>query len=315
MSLIIESLDDSAQEKDIMIIVKDGLVLKYFPPTKHPIVGTSHQLQKYIKTSDLLTNDKIREKISQTMKNSEEINQLLAQNVKYIEYIQKRLVDKGSDPGNTKLEEMIKQLNQELLFNIYRLSKEIQSAEKEVDIYPAAIHSFYFCKQCRGFLAESLEFIKDRCEICKASTTSIEPKIYKYLDGKTINYFKGIWFEDYIAKIFQKMGWKTWCHGSVMGVSGILHPIDVMAIEPNKSIILMAECKTGKWGNKDLFSFGGRYHDITCNLGLFLSIQECPEQEGRSYIEKTPGLHLLDKLDHLRDEQVVEKINKAVNIL
>jgi hypothetical protein len=151
----------------------------------------------------------------------------------------------------------------------------------------------------------------------------------KFVDAKIISYLNGFWLEDYMARILTQLmrlkesiqsegsaqpEWKTWCHGSVMGSSGIYHPIDILAVN-SEGQILVAECKSGAFGGRDIFNFAAQYFDVKGLYGFFFALKEIPDPRGRDYMARTPGLCLLDKLEGLKDSQLIERIKEHLRVL
>jgi len=86
---------------------------------------------------------------------------------------------------------------------------------------------------------------------------------------------KDFWFEAYMAKLFEKLGWTTWTAVHIMGSSGVPHEIDVLARK--ESNVVVVECKTGDVSRNHVFTFLTKTQDLKVNLGILALMRALPE--------------------------------------
>lgn len=303
MSLTLEQLDSEGRDSNVTILVGKNLLLKFTPGDS--IFESEKSLQELIKTSDLLSSD-ILLKIMEEKKLSEEISKKLSDGIRFQEEFAKF---RGDEVFQSVIKKNLEKIREEVITK----NIKIKNIEKETKFYLAKDYPLYFCRNCVSYLANSTESLPANCKFCGQKTEEDKQIFTRFSDEKIISYLNGFWLEDYIARILRSIGWKTWCHGSVMGSSGISHPVDILAISLGR--VLVGECKSGAFGTKDIFNFAAQYFDIKCSYGFFFALKEKPDSRGKDYMERTPGLCLLDNLENLTDEKIVKKIEEHIKFL
>lgn len=304
MSITIEQLDNDGKENNITILIGKNLLLKFIPGDS--IFFSEKILQDLIKTQSLLCSDLLTT-VMEEKKLSEGIAKGLSDMVEFQETIIKlinELPARLGMKGNLKERKDI----------IIATSNKIKAIEGKAKFSLAKNFPLFFCQNCNSYLANSIDSLPKVCKFCNTVTDESSSTFVKFIDAKMISYLNGFWLEDYIAKILTQLGWKAWCHGSVMGLSGIYHPIDILAVN-SEGQILVAECKSGAFGGRDIFNFTAQYFDIKGPYGFFFALKEIPDPKGRNYMERTPGLCLLDKLEGLDDGQLIKKIEEHLKVL
>jgi len=308
MSLNIEQLDNSSKEENITILVGKSLVLKYIPGKS--ILDSKKALQDLINTPDLLPGDIIK-KVQNIRSLSEGISSNLVDSMTFQERFGKMM---RAREGKAFKEIAYKSL-EGLRKDIVRKSSKIKKIEEEVNLYIPEFHHLYFCNNCKGYLADSVESMPDECKGCGQKVKQKKPTLAKFLDKRVTDYLNGLWFEDYIAKLLRSIGWKTWCHGSVMGSTGICYPIDILAID-SVGKVLVGECKSGvNVKSKDVLNFSAKYFDIKSNYGFFFSLKELRDSTIKDYMDRTPGLCLIDGLEVLSDGEISKNIKERIKVL
>lgn len=304
MSITLEQLDDDGRENNITILIAKNLLLKFIPGDS--VFFSEKVLQDFIKTQDLLCSSRLTTVIEEK-KLSEGIAKGLTNMLEFQETIIK-LFDEL--PSRLEMQENLKKRKDAIVDT----SNKIKAIEGKARFSIAKMFPLFFCKKCNSYLANSIDSLPENCKLCTTKADENSPTFVKFIDAKIISYLNGFWFEDYIAKILTQLGWKTWCHGSVMGSSGIYHPADILAVNPEGQI-LVAECKSGAFGGKDIFNFTAQYFDIKGLYGFFFALKEIPDPRGRDYMQRTPGLCLLDKLEGLNDDQLIQNIEERLKVL
>lgn len=121
---------------------------------------------------------------------------------------------------------------------------------------------------------------------------------------------QNLWFEEYVAGLLWSLEWKIWTHVHVLGMSGILHEIDVLAIK--KSFIICVECKTGKVAREDVFNFSIKMSDLKAHIGVLAFLRQLPEPETRKFVQKNPGLVVLENLGEKQKAGILDEIKSTV---
>lgn len=304
MSITIEQLDNDGKENNITILIGKNLLLKLTPGDS--IFFSEKILQNLIKTQSLLCSDLLTT-VMEEKKLSEEIAKGLSDMVGFQETIRKLINELPTRLGMKGSLKKRKDI-------IIATSKKIKIIERKEKFSIAKNFPLFFCQNCNSYLANDIDSLPEICKFCNTRTDENSSTFVKFIDAKIISYLNGFWLEDYIAKILTRLGWKTWCHGSVMGSSGIYHPVDILAVN-SEGQILVAECKSGAFGGRDIFNFSAQYLDIKGPYGFFFALKEIPDPKGKDYMERTPGLCLLDKLEGLDDDQLTIKIEGHLKVL
>lgn len=317
MAITIEQLDDEYINGDVSILVGKSFILKFIP--QKSAYDSSENLKKFINTPDLLT-DPLSSKVRAMVGLSKEISDLLSESIKTREmYSRTNASNLGSSSSN-KPEPLIEYLSNQLKaqkLQIIKKGEAVQKLEKESNLYLAQENNLYFCKSCNAYLADSFESLPEKCSSCGNTTDwSDSNNIVKarFLDNKVAQYLGGLWFEDYVAKLLARLGWKTWCHGLIMGSSGVHHQVDILAINPADGRVLVGECKTAKIQKEHIFDLSAQFNDIKSCYGFLFSYDTVLNDRLTEYMKRTAGLHLLDNLKANTDEQMIEKIEKKLEV-
>lgn len=311
MSIKIEQLDNECKNREITVLVGKNILLKFIP--SQSILDSDKRLQSFIKTPNLLLSDLIRK--TKTMAElSKRISDPLSRSIR-LQDIFKGMSSRYSSE-ETKAFEHIKRRFEHIKRSVVSIGGQIGGLEKDMNLYLAKDYYLYFCSNCDTYLADSPETLPINCRYCGEEASWGESnKTVRFLDGEVAGYLDGLWFEDYIAKFLKMIGWKTWCHGHIMGSSGVDYQIDVLAINSSDGRVLVGECKSGQLAGKDVFNFSAQYFDIKSNYGFFFSLKGASDPRLKEYMKRTPGLCLLDGLESTSDEDMIKKIKKHLEIL
>jgi len=314
MAITIEQLDEEYIKQDISILVGKSFILKFIP--QKSVYDSNGNLKKFISTPNLLTDD-LSEEVKKIVGFSKEISGLLSDSIKMREMEAKLKLDENIDseekPFKTYFSEQLKGIKEKIISK----GELIQKIEKNNNLYLAQENSLYFCKECNAYLGDSFESLPENCLSCNQKTNwGNAHNIVKvrFLDNKVSQYLDGLWFEDYIAKFLSKLGWKTWCHGSIMGSSGIPHQVDILAINPVDGRVLIGECKTSKIQKEHIFDISAQFNDIKSYYGFLFSYDKVSNIRLADYMERTAGLCLIDNLKSDSDEKILEKLEKKLEV-
>jgi len=171
------------------------------------------------------------------------------------------------------------------------------------------------CPNCRVLLSTEEYRGSKKCYLCKNKIKRHDANrvyIHKLNDHIKKVLEKNLWFEAYMARLLRKLGYKTWTGVHVMGASGILHEIDVLAIR--KGTVLNVECKTGKVSRNDVFNFCTKVGDLKSHVSILALIQKLPESETREFVKKNPAIIRLEDMGKRRESEIVNYLKGRLTI-
>jgi predicted RNA-binding Zn-ribbon protein involved in translation (DUF1610 family) len=151
------------------------------------------------------------------------------------------------------------------------------------------------------------------CVFCGSKVTRNDAKrvLIHEISPDFLQLFRNeLWFELYLADLLSKLEWKTWAHVGVLGMSGILQEIDVLAIK--KGFVLCVECKTGRTSREDAFKFWVKVSDLKSPYGIYALLKNLPESETREFLSKSPGIIVLEGMANKRKKDIVEFLKQSV---
>ena len=165
------------------------------------------------------------------------------------------------------------------------------------------------CPKCRVPLSMEEYRGSKKCHVCGKKIAREKAKriyIHKVNDKVKEVWKKNLWFEAYMAKLLRRLGFKTWTSVHVMGASGILHEVDVLAIR--KGTVLTCECKTGKVSRNDVFNFCTKVGDLKNHISILALVKKLPETETREFVKKNPAIIRLENMGETREANILDKL-------
>ena len=178
--------------------------------------------------------------------------------------------------------------------NLKRRQDLLKKSAKNLKFEVIKPHKEYLCGNCHGFRPGPSLATTDKptCALCK---NLLKGFYIQLIDTDVVNYLTGYWFEDYIANLLNKNGWKAWSSSTLMvhGVSGASHQIDVLAIKDGR--VLIVECKTGEFAPTQVMNFLGKYYDIRCHQALAIAIGRI-HPDAKKLIEKNAAIDYYDNI-------------------
>lgn len=316
MSINIIPLDSSHDADRPSVLVGKDILVKFKP--KPSLLESNKSLYKLINSKDLILQINKLDKLIELGTLTDHIGRFLSESIRNRDRLHELLGSVEPETGQ------ISQRNQsEIGWRTERLdyyrktilgnSQKIKEIENDIKVYPAEDHREYFCSDCQAYLGPLDEDLPNQCQGCGAGTTDRlgQSEVIRYLSGEVRDYLQGLWLEDYIAKIFKKIGWKSWTSSMVMGSSGTDHQIDVLAIDTSMGKVTIVECKLGAEAG-DPYKFAAQFSDIQPTFGLFIVIKELMNPAAKSFLAKKPGLKLLE-IGGLTDLKIEEKIKTYVS--
>lgn len=175
--------------------------------------------------------------------------------------------------------------------------------------------SLLLCPKCKVILSIGEFRGSKKCYICSESVKreSMERiPINQVHDRIREIWRRNIWFEAYMARLLRKLGFKTWTSVHVMGASGILHEVDVLAIR--KGTVLMCECKTGKVSRNHVFNFNTKIGDLKAHVSVLALVGELPEPETREFVKKNPAIISLENMGKMMESEVLKHLGQKLSI-
>lgn len=212
---------------------------------------------------------------------------------------------KKSPEAEAAFRKSIKELNGQSLKVIKSISDKLQEkveafeSKHRVDLSLLDNHTMYVCPDCKATLGYD-KFKKWKCTCGMEITTASEPEqlaiksVPPSVNEIVVN---NIWLEEGVAYQLRTQNFDVYTGYSVMGGSGVLHEIDVLAEKPKKCVRVFVECKARKLGIVDVFNLAGKMRDTGVAKGIICST------EGNTNIEavrigKANGIELFyDVLD------------------
>lgn len=170
------------------------------------------------------------------------------------------------------------------------------------------------CPKCEIILSTKEFSGKKKCPICKKEVTRKDAEriyIHKMHDQVKKALRNNFWFEAYVARLLRKLEWKTWTAVHVMGASGILHEIDVLAIRDG--IVLICECKTGKVSRNTVFNFCTKAGDLKAHVSLLALIGELPEPETREFVRKNPAVITIENMRKKKEDGILGELTEKLS--
>ncbi len=177
---------------------------------------------------------------------------------------------------------------------LVRRWEDIRKLEQKLGIKLLRKDSIGYCDRCHvlreasGLAGQS----SPPCQICSKPIT--KSKVYFSLPEVIAQYINGFWFEDYVARKLEHLGWKTFVGVYVFGRSGVKHEIDIVAIKQGRTVII--ECKSGNSGLSDLSMFAAKFSEIRTTSAIFISIPQV-NKNLHKLSTVVGGLQVWDKID------------------
>jgi len=202
--------------------------------------------------------------------------------------------------------------------NLQKLEKELISIDKQIEgktgISLTEPSVLFMCSKCKSILFEN-EISNKKCLSCNRKITEENvqriPIIKVPLEIRQV-WQSNLWFEAYFANLLRKLGCKTWVGVHAMGVSGILHEVDVLAIR--NGTIIVCECKTGKVSRNDVFNFCTKVSDLKSHISILALIGELPEPETREFVRKNPAIIRLESMGQMSEVAILDDLKNRLSI-
>jgi len=169
------------------------------------------------------------------------------------------------------------------------------------------------CPTCRTLLSTEEYRGSKKCYACKKEIKREDAdRVYTYKVPDPIKkvWEENLWFEAFVARLLRRLGCKTWTSVHVMGASGILHEVDVLAIR--KGTVLIAECKTGKVSRNDVFNFCTKVGDLKAHFSILAFIKELPEPETREFVKKNPAIIGLENMGKMSETDILDELERRL---
>jgi len=342
MPIKIEPLDSSATEENITLILGKNILLKIIEDPEKQRLLENKIVKQFISITNLCHEDirllieelalledsivptsqvepipieAIREpsslkpgetEISQETK--EEIISVSSEMQAHMKEYTKVFLDQISN--------LMRKTGEEIVNKAYERTASIGEEIKKKTGFEILVPSnILLCPNCKMILSLEEFSGSEECQLCKNEITRKQAeRIYVH----RINYEvkkvlkKNLWFEAYLARLLRKLGCKTWTSVHVMGASGILHEIDVLAIR--KGTVLIGECKTGKVSRNDVFNFCTKVGDLKSHVSILALINKLPEPETREFVKKNPAIIRLENMGKTKEVEILTDLKQRLSI-
>ena len=328
MPFSIEWLEPSAKEENVTLVLGRTIILKIVEDVESTALLNDRTVKRLVSIKNLCS-DHIRLLVDRIIAQ----DQLLTSPA-FFERIEPaysgKLLELPERPSGVKSQyyQEIKDMVNELMFdlfgkvdNVYLVSKdkELLSMHEELGkrtgIGILVPYNILVCPNCNLILSrEEFETTKE-CKMCGKEIRREEAKrifIHKVLENIKKVWKSNLWFEAYIAGLLRKLGWRTWVGVHVMGSSGVLHEVDVLAIR--NGTVLVAECKTGKVSRNHVFNFCTKVNDLRAHVSILALIQELPEPETREFVKKNPMIIRLENMGRLQEVHILNDLENRLSV-
>lgn len=347
----LEWLDSSSKKENITIIIGKNILLKLVEDEKKREILCDPLIKKFVRIPNL-PNKNIAATIDQLidqdvyldtpplLRSLIENKETFAQAIKQMEVLTnlfKPLMDstfvqevgeiiKIEDEKATELAQNDKHI-QDLTFRMKGQvdMKFIESYEKKLllinDNFEKATgvkliipSNLFVCPKCNARLWDK-EITDKKCLSCNLPIDDHNIKrvpVYR-MHEKIKNIWKsGLWFEAYLAGLLNKLGYKTWTSVNIMGASGILHEIDVVAIKDGT--LLVCECKTGKVSRNDVFNFYTKVGDTKAHASILALIGDFPDPQTRDFVGKNLSIILFENMGETEESLILNELKQRLRI-
>jgi len=186
--------------------------------------------------------------------------------------------------------------------------------EKKTGVWIAVPSTLFLCPKCKRILFAN-EIVNKKCLSCnrKISEETVDRiPIYKTREEIKRVWGSNLWFEAYFANLLRKLGFQTWVGVHSMGVSGILHEVDVLAIRRGTAIV--AECKTGRISRNHVFNFCTKVGDLRAHIAILALVEELPEPETREFVKRNPALIGLENMGKRKETDILTDLKTRLSI-
>jgi len=318
----IEWLEPSAKEENVTLILGRTIMLKIVEDAETTALLNDRVVKKFISVKDLC-GDHIRSLVDRIVAQ----DKLLISPTSYEEIdssASEQLIIIPERPTGVD-DEHFKSLRDKvrgLMFKIFgdARSEYLVSKDKELlsmheefrnrtGLGILIPYNVLVCPNCELVISrEEFETTKE-CKMCRKEIRREEATrifIHRVRDNIRKVWESNLWFEGYIARLLRRLDWKTRTSVHVMGSSGVLHEVDVLAIK--EGTVLVVECKTGRVARKDVFNFCTKVNDLKAHLSILALIQELPERETREFVKKNPAIIRLENMGSLQETQILNEL-------
>jgi len=193
--------------------------------------------------------------------------------------------------------------------NLLSISEKFEEKTGVKIIVPS---NLFVCPKCKARLWDK-EIDDKKCLSCNSPINQSNIKripVYRVQEGIKSIWKSGLWFESYLAGCLNKLGYTTWTGVHVMGASGILHEIDVVAIKGGTLVV--GECKTGKVSRNDVFNFYTKIGDTKAHFSIFAFIASFPDPETRDFVKRNPAIIRLENMGNRDAPEVLSELEQGL---
>jgi hypothetical protein len=307
MSLTIEQLDGSALTENVTVILGKYLIIKYIP--RQSILDSHPGLKQLISTTDLLKNVELTANIKKLVSLSKQFKELVSDNIKSRDRF---IIPKSAERKNKAFKNFLYKSFNDKREKMLSKADEIKDLDRQIGFNFSELGVLFYCDDCHSYLGNSEVSLPSNCPLCDKVPNLSNGKTVSILNAPVLAYLNGLWFEDYVAKILNNNGWAARCHGKIMGASGNLFPIDILAIN-QAGLVMIVECKTGNVGGKDIMRLAAINGDIKNSYGVFISQKVVEGIEEVNFLKRKPDMQFVDGIEGLSDDGVFQKIIKKFN--
>lgn len=171
------------------------------------------------------------------------------------------------------------------------------------------------CPKCKTLISATDFVGETKCYVCQIDVSRKNVKrinIYRMNDKVKKVWEKNLWFEAYFAGLLRKLCCETWTGVNIMGASGILHEVDVLAIRDET--VIACECKTGRVSRNDIFNFYTKASDLKAHISILAMIHGFPEPETKRFVKKNPAIISLENMGKREETEIVQDLDRRLSM-
>jgi hypothetical protein len=175
--------------------------------------------------------------------------------------------------------------------------------------------SLLLCPKCKALISTTDFVGETKCYVCQTDVSHKNVKrisIYRMNDKVKKVWEKNLWFEAYFAGLLRRLRCETWTSVHIMGASGILHEVDVLAIRDET--VIACECKTGKVSRNDVFNFCTKVSDLKAHISILALIHGFPEPETRRFVKKNPAIIGLENMGKREEAEILKELDRRLSM-
>lgn len=306
------------QDAGVQSLVNSGLLLSQeLNSFLWIILGLNRKINELLPQDPTLTTQEIDEIFDNVFNN---LSQVLGRSeVEKISVTDRQVIkaavrDKQESSLKSKREDICKQI-EEISENIEDINSQFKVDYPKSDLKILSHRILYYCPLCKRLYCSD-EFKKKDCQcgekIDSAKKVIREPIVFISQEVKTF-FEKNMWLEHGIQSIFKKAQFETKCGVELLGNSGVMQEIDVLAVHKGENLRIVVECKNRDIKRIDVYKLYGEMTDLGCVGGFIFSTVEKIKSNSVKKLAISKNIRVIEGVLGAKEEELVNKIKSILN--